>query len=197
MKLHLGCGQLKLDGFVNIDVLSDVADMKLDFTDLSVFNSSVIEEIYIVHAIEHFKRNQIINLFLEWNRVLKHDGVLKIAVPDFEKIVKKYSQTKDITELVGLLSGGQKDEYDFHYVNFDIYVLEELLKACGFDNIQRYDPFSFLGDKDDYSKCHLPHMDFEHGELMSLNITCEKKKDVTKDNVVLTEKIKKFTTHEY
>ena len=27
---------------------------------------------------------------LEWNRILKIDGVLRIAVPDFEKVVKIY-----------------------------------------------------------------------------------------------------------
>ena len=29
MKLHLGCGKLKLNTFVNIDLLSDIADLKL------------------------------------------------------------------------------------------------------------------------------------------------------------------------
>ena len=34
MKLHLGCGKLILEDFINIDVLSERADIKLDFTNL-------------------------------------------------------------------------------------------------------------------------------------------------------------------
>ena len=102
--------------------------------------------------------------------------MLRIAVPDFEKVVKVYLKNKNISELSGFLSGGQRDNYDIHYVNFDIYILEKLLNACGFENIERYDTFDFLGEKDDYSKCYLPHMDFENGELMSLNVVCKKKK---------------------
>lgn len=196
MKLHLGCGKLKLNTFINIDVLSDTSDLKIDFTNLTIFNSSNIEEIYISHALEHFKRREIIPLILEWNRVLKIDGVLRIAVPDFEKIVKIYLKNKDLSELVGLLSGGQRDEYDFHYVNFDIHILEKLLKACGFDNIERYNAHEFLEDKDDYSKCYIPHMDFEKGELMSLNIVCKKKKNIDINNIILCETIKKFTKFE-
>ena len=78
--------------------------------------------------------------------------------------------------MIGFLSGGQKNEYDYHYVNFDIYILEKLLKACGFDNIERYNTHDFLKNQDDYSKCYLPHLDFENGELMSLNIICKKRK---------------------
>ena len=193
MKLHLGCGKLKLDNFTNIDILSDKADLKLNFTDLSIFNNSKIEEIYISHALEHFKRREIIHLLLEWNRILKIDGVLRIAVPDFEKIVKLYLKNRDISELIGFLSGGQRDKYDIHYVNFDIYILEKLLKSCGFDNIERYNVFEFLGDKDDYSKCYLPHMDFDKGELMSLNIICKKKKNIDINNLFLCETLKKFT----
>jgi predicted SAM-dependent methyltransferase len=196
MKLHLGCGKLKLNTFINIDVLSDTSDLKIDFTNLTIFNSSNIEEIYISHALEHFKRREIIPLILEWNRVLKIDGVLRIAVPDFEKIVKIYLKNRDLSELVGLLSGGQRDEYDFHYVNFDIHILEKLLKACGFENIERYDAHEFLEDKDDYSKCYIPHMDFEKGELMSLNIVCKKKKNVDINNIILCDTIKKFTKFE-
>ena len=193
MKLHLGCGKLKLENFLNIDILSDTADMKLNFTNLSIFNNSNIDEIYISHALEHFKRKEIIDLILEWNRILKVGGILRIAVPDFEKVVKMYLKNKNISELIGFLSGGQRDEYDIHYVNFDIYILEKLLKACGFDNIERYDAFDFLGIKDDYSKCYLPHMDFDNGELMSLNIICKKTANVNKDNLVLCETLKKFT----
>tara|TARA_S200000501_G_C20740556_1_gene707118 strand:+ start:499 stop:1095 length:597 start_codon:yes stop_codon:yes gene_type:complete len=192
INLHLGCGDLKLDNFINIDILSNFADMKLDITDLSVFNNSTVDQIYSCHALEHIKRNKILNIILEWNRVLKHNGILRICVPDFQKVAKIYNKNKKIEEIIGFLNGGQKDDYDIHYVNFDIDILSEILKICGFDNISKYDAHEFLGDKDDYSKAYLPHMDIENGELMSLNIVCYKNKNVNLDNVQLTERIKKY-----
>ncbi len=49
-----------------------------------------------------------------------------------------------------------------------------MLECAGFENVERYDAHEFLGpDVDDYSKSHLPHMDF-FGRLMSLNVVCHK-----------------------
>ena len=195
MKLHLGCGKLNLEGFVNIDLLTAEADLKMDFTDLSTFGNSSIEEIYVSHALEHFKRREIVDMVLEWNRVLQTGGDLRIAVPDFEKVVKVYLKNRDISELIGQMNGGQKGKHDIHYVIFDIYILGELLKSCGFDDVERYNTFDFLGEKDDYSKSYLPHMDFEKGELMSLNVVCKKKKNVDMSDIVLSDRLKKFTKH--
>jgi len=80
MKLHLGCGKLTLKDYINIDILNKNADIKLDIKNLSIFNSNKIEEIYICHVLEHFKRNEIIKIILEWNRVLKIGGILRISV---------------------------------------------------------------------------------------------------------------------
>jgi len=146
--------------------------------------------------LEHIKRQEIIGLLLEWNRILNIGGILRIAVPDFEKVVKMYLKNKDISQLIGFLSGGQKDDYDVHYLNFDIHILEKLLKACGFDNIERYNANDFLGEKDDYSKSYLPHMDIENGELMSLNIICKKQKNIDKKDLQLCGILKKFTKYE-
>ena len=53
--------------------------------------------------------------------------------------------------------------------------------------MQRYDWRDFLPDGfDDYSRCYLPHMDFEHGQLMVLNVTAEKIEHVTDYDKSLT-----------
>ena len=166
--------------------------MKLDINDLSIFNEDSVQQIYICHVLEHINRNQILNLILEWNRVLQKNGILRIAVPDFEKVLKIYQKDNDMSQIIGFLNGGQTDQYDFHFLNFDFEILNDLLKACGFDNVERYDAFEFLGDKDDYSKCYLPHMDFENGELMSLNIVCNKVSDVDINTIKLSDKLKKY-----
>ena len=84
MKSPRGLCKLKLNNFINI-VQFIKSDLKLDFTNWTIFNSSNIEEIYI----SYFRIIEIIPLILEWNIILKMDGVLRIDVPDFENVVKK------------------------------------------------------------------------------------------------------------
>ncbi len=190
-KLHLGCGNLKLEHYINIDISSKVADIKANITNLQYYNNNTISEIYCCHVFEHIKRCQLVNTLLEWNRILDINGKLRLSVPDFEKAIKIYQKNHDMSEIIGFLNGGQTDEYDIHFVNFDLAILTELLETCGFTNICKYNQDEFLGEKDDYSKCYLPHMD-KTGELMSLNIICEKNKNMTLNNIVLSSRLKKY-----
>ena len=63
MKLHLGCGNLYLDDYINVDIYSEIADLKVDITDLSVINNNKVSEIYMSHVLEHFKRSEVLNFF--------------------------------------------------------------------------------------------------------------------------------------
>ncbi len=195
MRLHLGCGRLKLRNFINVDIDSPVADIKLNITDLSIINSQCVDEIYICHVLEHFKRAELLDVFLSWNRVLKCDGILRISVPDFEKVVRVYMKDKNLCNLIGFLNGGQKNIYDIHYVNFDYAILTGLLGACGFSNFKIYNPHEFLGDQDDYSKAYLPHMDSVNGELMSLNVVCNKIRDVARNELELSDELKRYVKY--
>lgn len=102
-------------------------------------------------------------------------GVLRIAVPDFEAIVSEYMENKRLSGVLGLLYGGQNYEYNFHYVAFDYEDLKKRLEAAGLTGVARYDWREFLPEGyDDYSRAYLPHMDFENGRLMSLNVIAKK-----------------------
>ncbi len=56
-------------------------------------------------------------------------------------------------------------------------MLENFLLESGFSEVNNYDWRDFLPkDYDDYSRAYLPHLDFEHGHLMSLNLVAKKTK---------------------
>ena len=77
----------------------------------------------------------------------------------------------DLEKVMGLLYGGQNYKYNFHFQTYDFKRIEYLLTNAGFSKISRYDWCDFLPENfDDFSRAYLPHMDFEHGRLMSLNI---------------------------
>lgn len=193
MKLHLGCGKLKLDGYINIDLFD--SDFDHDIRDFrGVYDDATIDEIYICHVLEHFGRRELIDILKEYKRILKPDGLLRIAVPDLEHVIKLYNEDKkNIYKIMGLLYGGQKNEHDYHKFGFTFDTLYNILTCVGFCDIKRYDTWEFLNEKqDDYSKSYIPHMD-KTGTLVSLNITCKNSNNTTKLNEDVCLLIKKNT----
>lgn len=177
MKLHLGCGIKNLGKkWVHIDISDfDHIDYKMDIKNLNNINSECVDEIYACHVLEHFPRNEISAILTEWYRTLKPNGILRIAVPDFENICKLYCAGVEIDKFYGLISGGQRNQYDFHYHIFDQKSITNILKKVGFSVIERYNWKDFLPkDYDDYSKAYIPHMDLENGTSVSLNLVAIK-----------------------
>lgn len=177
MKLHIGCGQKYIAGYKHMDVLeSEHIDFVCDARQLKMITDDSVSEIYACHILEHVERKDLVNVLKEWHRVLNNDGIIRIAVPDFEAVVNEYIINKDLNLYQGLIYGGQTYEYNFHYVAFDFAMLKKILEDSGFRNVTRYDWQDFLpADYDDYSRAYIPHMDFENGRLMSLNVMAYKK----------------------
>lgn len=173
MKLHIGCGKKYLPGYKHLDVIAfDHVDFVCDARKLAAIADASVSEIYACHVLEHVERGEVVNVLKEWRRVLKPEGQLRLAVPDFEAVVHEYVENKDLMCFQGLLYGGQTYDYNFHHVAFDFAVLESLLIEAGFKHVERYEWRDFLPAEgyDDYSRSYLPHMDFENGRLMSLNV---------------------------
>lgn len=174
MKLHLGCGNAYLDGWVNIDLDSPVADIKDDVLQLSLIPDDSCEIIYACHILEHLGRKGYMDALSLWKTKLKKGGVLRLAVPDLQKVLKLYDGT-NLKSFWGFLYGGQRTKYDYHSVGFDFHSLEEDLRDLGFSSVYTWDWKEVEhGTVDDYSQAYLPHMDKENGELMSLNIEAVK-----------------------
>jgi len=174
MKLHVGCGSVAIQGYVNIDIRYlpnvDVVD-NAEF--LRKFKREAIEEIYACHVLEHFNRWRISNILRRWFELLSPGGFLFLSVPDFESIVSYYQKEKDLKPLIGLLYGGQDYKENYHHMCWDFNSLRRELKLAGFCDVTRWEVMPSK-DLDDYSKCYLPHMDKERGMLMSLNVRARK-----------------------
>ncbi|MBA7517203.1 hypothetical protein ES705_09256 [subsurface metagenome] len=173
IRLHLGCGDVNLEGFLHIDLgpYSHV-DYRTSVDVLDMFQDNTVSLIYAAHVLEHFSRHDIERVLTEWYRVLKKGGILRLAVPDFRACVDRYLENGgDLTEILGLLIGGHKDEYDRHGMIFDERLLSDYLQRAGFSKWYRYDwrkvDYAHI---DDFSQAYLPHMEKGHGRLMSLNV---------------------------
>jgi predicted SAM-dependent methyltransferase len=95
LRLHLGCGETHLHGYVNIDYpiaehtvqTNSGADIFADITTLAIPNES-IDEIRSHHVFEHFDRQTALALLCKWQQQLKIGGKLVIETPDFERSIK-------------------------------------------------------------------------------------------------------------
>ena len=182
VKLHLGCGEKCIPGFVHID-LADYphVDHQADISSLPMFADSTVDLIYCCHALEYFDRQEVKRVLAEWFRVLKNGGILRIAVPDFEGIVAVYKKYGDLEHsgILGPLYGRWQNENNndalYHKTTYDFYSLSKTLKRSGFKNVQRYEVDETIHkDYDDYSQAYVPHMDKENGILISLNVEATK-----------------------
>lgn len=174
-KIHLGCGAKVIPGWFHVDVLEfPHIDRRGPVEDLSFIASGTVELIYASHVLEHFGRRTYMDVLKEWRRVLAPGGVLRLAVPDFGAAAKLYMSgalPRGIEDVRGLVSGGQRDQYDFHGMIFDEADLTRALREAGFSSVRRWDwRKTEHANIDDYSQAYLPHMDKENGTLVSLNL---------------------------
>lgn len=176
-RLHLGCGNIRLTGFCNVDILTTSAvDVVSDISKLENFSDNSIELIYACHVLEHFSHDEAVDVLRRWFDVLMPGGQLRVSVPDIDRIVKIYSdnwkhfQTPGNSPWIGLLYGGQGDPYDFHKTGFNFCWMQHLLKKIGFEEIEEYphEPH-FVAGVADASLAKEPF-----GRYLSLNVIAKK-----------------------
>ena len=83
-KLQLGCQKLLLKGWLNSDVEPSSQDViHLDVTKQFPFEDCVFDYVYSEHLIEHLEYDDCIKMLYESYRVLKDNGKIRIATPNF------------------------------------------------------------------------------------------------------------------
>lgn len=130
MRLNLGAGGCEIPGYTSVDRKSGQEVYPLSYPDSSA------DEIYASHVLEHFSHREVGEVLKDWVRVLKPGGVLKIAVPNFDKIIEWYKQERADLPLMGYLLGGQTDENDYHKCVFNESGLRADMEAAGLTNVQ-------------------------------------------------------------
>jgi ubiquinone/menaquinone biosynthesis C-methylase UbiE len=81
MKLHVGCGNKKLKGYVNVDISPLVnPDVVCDMEELPLkFKAESVDKILTEHTLEHI--NDFEKAMVSMWTVLRKGGILKIVVP--------------------------------------------------------------------------------------------------------------------
>ncbi len=135
LKLNLGSGPESHDlkGYVNIDLKNGKQAFPLDY------ESESVDEIRASHLLEHFSRAEVPLVLRDWVDKLRPGGILKIAVPDFDKIAGDYVAKKKHDHPVDVyIMGGQDDESNFHKMLFNAPSLKKYLEMSGLRDIETW-----------------------------------------------------------
>jgi predicted SAM-dependent methyltransferase len=160
-----------LHGFVNVDARPFDGAIIDDVRTLSSFKPCSVDLIYVSHVLEHVSRHERNKVLERWCEILKPGAILRIAVPDFAKVVHLYQDGVSLDKLIGFLYGGQDYETNFHHYCWDFQSLESDLENAGFRSVAEYEwRNTEHSDVDDYSQSYWPHMEKNKGLLMSLNV---------------------------
>jgi predicted SAM-dependent methyltransferase len=133
LKLNLGSGEQELKDYVNLDIKKGNAVFPL-----SDYETGTVDEVRASHILEHYQQSIVKDILREWVRILKPGGIIKIAVPDFDKLARSYAEGKDLN-YTGYILGGQTDANDFHRSMFNAETLTGLLRDIGVEEIIPWD----------------------------------------------------------
>jgi predicted SAM-dependent methyltransferase len=175
LKLHLGCGTIYLENYINVDANPDfistdnvdfeenkttldnyykhkwgnspkrvVADLKAEINDLP-YEDGEVDEIIIIHVLEHIPLYEVDKNIAEVNRVLKAGGNLYVAVPDLKGFAKEFAVASEEKDewYVRCIHGTQRTKWDHHYCGYTHKTLKNLLRKHGFGNFKELKNINF------------------------------------------------------
>ncbi|RLI32956.1 hypothetical protein DRO51_00550 [Candidatus Bathyarchaeota archaeon] len=150
VKLNMGCGEDKKEGYINIDNRESCKpDMVYDLEKTPYpFENESAEEILWKDSLEHLSWRVIENVLKECYRILKKGGRMYIQTPDLEIIAKKvildpnfkYGDLEGYKAIGFWVYGRQDPQPDgsfggwggFHKAGFTKQTLKKLLESVGF-----------------------------------------------------------------
>jgi GT2 family glycosyltransferase/predicted SAM-dependent methyltransferase len=146
LRLHLGCGERHLDGYINLDYPPSehtvqtvrAADVYADLLRLNLPPLSV-DEIRLQHVFEHFDRPTALALLCRWHVWLKPGGVLLIETPDLQGGVSllnsPFVSYRDRQVVIRHLFGSHEANWAVHWDGWDRAKYDHILTRLGYENL--------------------------------------------------------------
>jgi predicted SAM-dependent methyltransferase len=115
--LNLGCGNRFHPEWVNIDTTSNSPYVKAhDLRHGIPFQDKKFDVVYHSHLLEHFSQTDAIHLMDQCFRVLKHGGIIRVALPDLETLARIYLEA-----LKGACGEGKDWQHHYDWIMLELY----------------------------------------------------------------------------
>jgi len=136
MMLDIGCGESAKKGDIGLDFRKTSSVDVVADAHILPFKNECFDHVYSSHLIEHFGHREVINVLVEWVRVLKRNGIIEIRCPDLRArallffLNPSWQNVKDIY-------GEQDYVGNQHRCGFSFGLLKHLLESCGIRDVKR------------------------------------------------------------
>lgn len=145
LRLHQGCANHYLEGWVNLDLYRPGRrlDLRWDLRRGVPFPDESVDAVFSEHLLEHLPLEAGLHLLAECYRVLRPSGILRIGVPDLGRYVRSYVDGDTFISMVRpgrptpalaliepFFRHGHRSMYDFE-------TLRLALSEAGFNEIER------------------------------------------------------------
>ena len=155
IRLNLGCGISKQEGYLNIDIDPKCnPDKVASIVELDFIEDNSIELVETYHTVEHLWPEEVPKFFKEMKRIIKKGGKLIIECPDLEKCIKLIKEG-GLIGLRGIYGAGPEDKievgrmrnniYTIHKTGFTKDIFKKYLEENGFKIIRFYDSIKYHG----------------------------------------------------
>lgn len=129
LKLNIGSGSSRIQDFVSVDLYAPEADLGLDCSKPLPFDTESVDAIYSSHFIEHLSRQEWLDVYPSWVRVLKPGGTIEIRCPDIVRVCELLVQNPNDELAHQRLYGLQHDEGEYHKSGYTEQFLTDCFKT--------------------------------------------------------------------
>jgi SAM-dependent methyltransferase len=128
IRLHLGCGEERWAGYVNVDLSPDAeSDLRIDFAAIGgVFPAGTVSEAVLIHSLSYLTLWEARDLLRDLHRLLAPGGSIVLELPDLAKCAAR-----------AIASEGDESDYIEAVRGFYAFGLDELERR------ERYRPYAF------------------------------------------------------
>lgn len=136
VKLNVGAGGERKDGYLSLDMRRDVSDIVASAERLPVADASV-DEIFASDLLEHFPASKTQGVLAEWHRALRPGGRLFVRVPNLlELALLLIEHPNTPPDVIANIYGGHRwgpdGSWDTHHTGWTPEMLHEQLASAGF-----------------------------------------------------------------
>ncbi len=115
--VNLGCGNRYHPDWINIDITATGPNVRAhDLSRGIPLPDASCDVVYHAAVLEHLRRSDAAAFLVECHRVLKPGGIVRVGVPDLEKICQLY-----LSSLVAVLNGDETAAHDYDWILLELY----------------------------------------------------------------------------
>lgn len=115
--LNLGCGTRFHPSWTNVNFINvSPGVISHNLLEGIPYQDNYFDVVYHSHVLEHFTKSDAKKFLIECWRVLKPNGIIRIAVPDLEKIANEYLKYLELA-----LKGDENAKYNYEWIKLELY----------------------------------------------------------------------------